>query len=221
MLRLMRKFSFMFIFYQGLYYLFLLPLLNSDRLTGPDPFDLSFVLYLNAFMFMIIIASIWAQEQLESKNNGDKFLQILPIKRNEVILAKYALAFLSILVYVIVHAIWLSATFDNPEYLTISYSNLMINTSVCLVLAGLVYLGFFRFGYERFGKVAIVTWVLMVIGPLPVRIILKNKFGIGTDEIVQGIMSINPLVMACAGLIGFGATLLLALRRSSWQTSLS
>lgn len=212
MLRLIQKFSFMFFFYQIIYYAMLYPAMNYDRITGPDPFDLSVVLYLNLYMLFIIIGSIWGHEQLEHKSRGYKFLRTLPIRHRDIVIAKFSLAFLSILLYVSMHLIWFRIILDRPELRRIARANLWLTTAVCLVLAGFYFLGFFRWGYHRFSKIAVPLWLFLIIGPLPVQIILKERFNIGSREMVHALQHVNPYPVMAVGLILFAAAMRLAVR---------
>lgn len=212
MFHLVKKFSFMFLLYQGMYYVLLLPLLNYDRLTGPDPLDPSFVLYLNNFMLWLIIGSVWAQEQLEFKNNGDAFLRILPIQAREIVLSKFALVLMSVVVFVSVTLIWLHQNFDEAGFLLAARNNLLLIGNVSLIIAGLFYLGFYRFGYHKFGKIAIFIWVLLIASPIPVRIFLKNRFQIGSDDIVRALMGLDPLLVSALGLTCFIGSALVAVK---------
>lgn len=202
----------MFVLYQGLYYALLLPLLNQDRILSPNPLDLSFVLYLNIYMTWLIIGSVWAQEQLEHKNNGYAFLRNLPIQDRDIVLSKYILVLLSVLVYLLVHMVWFNLSFEETGFLLAARNNLVLMGNFSLVLAGLIYLGFYRFGYHKFGKIAIVIWLLLIVSPIPIRIILKNRFNIGSDEIVNAIMGGNPLLITAVGFALFMASAFLATR---------
>jgi hypothetical protein len=211
-LHLMKKFSFMFLLYQGMYYILLLPLLNHDRLTGPDPLDPSFVLYLNNFMIWLIIGSVWAQEQLEFKYNGDAFLRTLPIQAREIVLSKFALVLLSVIAFVSVTLIWLHQTFQETGFLHAARNNLLLIGNISLIITGLIYLGFYRFGYLRFGKIAIFIWFMTIVTPIPLRIFLKKRFQIGSDDIVAALMDLDPVLMSVLGLAFFLGAALLAIR---------
>ena len=212
MWRLIRKFSFMFLLYQGLYYAFLFPALKYDRIVGPDPLDLSFVLYLSSYMVWLILGSIWAHEQWEDKNRGYHFLRNLPVRRWDLVGAKFSAPLLSIALYLAVHLLWFRNILESPESLGAASANLWVTTSVCLVMAGLYILGFYRFGYRRFGKIALPLWLFLIIAPLLFRIILKEHFNIGGREIIQAVQQVNPTLVMCAGLAVYLGAFWLALQ---------
>jgi len=191
---------------------FLLPLANQDRILGPDPLDLSFVLYLNMYMTWLIIGSVWAQEQLEHKNNGYSFLRTLPIQNHEIVLSKFILVLLSVLIYLTAHMVWFQHNFEEADFLLAARNNMVIMGNFSLVIVGLIYLGFYRFGYHKFGKIAIIIWLLLIISPIPIRIFLRNRFNIGTDQIVSAIMGGSPLLISAVGLTLFAAFALLAVK---------
>ena len=78
MLRLIRKFSWPFILYSVLLTGIIFPLFNHDRITGPDPLNLSFVFTLAPYVFYVAIGAIWTHEQIESKFKGYIFLKLRP-----------------------------------------------------------------------------------------------------------------------------------------------
>lgn len=212
MLRLIRKYSLIFFFYQMIYYATLFPAMNYDRITGPDPLDLSFVLYLNIYMLFIIIGSIWGHEQFEHKSRGYQFLRTLPIRHRDIVTSKFLLAFLAIAVYVTMHLIWFRTILERPELRRTARANLWLTTALCLALAGFYFLGFLRWGYHRFAKFALPFWLFLIIGPLPVMMLLKERFNIGSREIIHALQHVNPYPVMFAGLILFVAAYLLAAR---------
>ncbi len=212
MWRLIRKNSLMFLLYQGLYFGLFFPLINRDRLLGENPLDLSFLLFLNTYMIWLILGSVWGQEQMESKNNGYAFLSTLPIRSWQIVGSKYALVFMATLTFVGVHLIWYAVSFDDPVFLAAGRTSLIRVASMCLLLAGLYYLGFFRFGYQRFSKIAVAIWLLMIVIPLPLRIILKERFGIRSSDIFLSLNRFNPTLMLSLCLLLFLGTLGLAIR---------
>lgn len=212
MWRLIRKNSLMFLLYQGLYFGLFFPLINQDRLFGENPLDLSFFVYLNSYIIWLILGSVWSQEQLENKSRGYAFLSTLPIRGRQIVGAKYALMFLATMSFVVVHLIWYALSFDDPEFLAAGRISLVHAASLCLLLSGLYYLGFFRFGYKRFSKYAIALWFLLIISPLALQIVLKEYFGILSSDILLWLIRFDPKISLGVCLPLFLGTLALAIR---------
>ena len=184
MLRLMKKFSFWYLLYPGLLLVFGLPLFNHDRLTGPDPLGLSFASYL-APMIWLVLGAMWSHEQMESKSNGYAFLRILPIEPAQIVKAKFALVLIAVAVYVGGCCTAFILVSTDPEYLIPSCGYVIVHSDVCLLAAAFLYIGIFRYGYSRFGKYILVTWVCLFVLPIPLRILVLKPRGITDSEIMQ------------------------------------
>ena len=184
MLRLMKKFSFWYLLYPGLLLVFALPMFNYDRLVGPDPFSLSFATYL-APMIWLVLAAMWAHEQMESKANGYTFLRILPIEPAQIVKAKFALVFIAVTIYVGGCCAAFAMVSTNPEYLIPSCAYLIVYGDLCLLAAAFLYLGILRYGFSRFGKYVLIVWVCLLISPIPIRIFILKPMGISYNEIMQ------------------------------------
>lgn len=191
MLRLMKKFSLMFIFYAVLIFGIVTPLFNYDRMTGPDPLSLSFVFYLAPYMFLVAIGSLWAHELMEEKTKSYEFLRLLPIKECEIVGAKFALVFLSVAFYAFFLCIFLFLVSKDPDYLNPGRAFIIINGDIFLVLAALLYLGIFKFGYSKFGKIVLLVWIIGLISPIPINIFLLKRLGITKVQIIDWITNIN------------------------------
>ncbi len=212
MWRLVRKFSFMFLVYQGIFYAFLIPLVYTEGLIDLDPQDPSMVFMLQTYIFLVILGSVWSAEQLEHKTNGYAFLQILPVRAYQIVGAKFLLTFLAVAVYVVVHMIWISLAFDDPRFIEAARDNFILAAGVCLALAGPYYLGFYRFGYQRFSKIAIAIWLLTVIAPLPIIIMLKERFHLGIREIMEILQRVDLVAVGVGGAVLFLASMWGAVR---------
>jgi len=217
MWRLIRKNSPMFLLYQGMYFAFFFPLIDYDRMSSQNPLDLSFLFFLNTYMLWLILGSVWSQEQLENRSNGYAFLSTLPLRGRQIVGAKYALVFLVTLIYVAVSLVWYSLSFDDPAFLAAGRSSLIHVASVCLFLAGLYYLGFFRFGYKRFSRFAVAAWFCLVVSPLLIQIVLKERLGRRSGDIILAITRLNPAITLSVCLVLFLGTLVLAVRCKETQ----
>jgi hypothetical protein len=202
MWRLMKKFSPIFILYSVIAAGLVFPMMNHDRLTGPDPLTLNFVFTMAPFLFLIILGTIYIHEQFEQKTNGYAFLRILPIKFDDIVIAKFLLVFLTTLFYVGFHCVAFSRISNDPNYLGPSCSYLIINANICLLLAALLYLGIFRFGFSKVGKYLLVFWLVIILAPIPITSFLLKRWRISRLEIIEKVVSLNWVIVTliCVGL---------------------
>jgi hypothetical protein len=212
MLRLMKKFSFWYFLYPGLLLAFGLPMFNYDRLTGPDPFSLSFATYL-APMIWLVLGAMWSHEQMESKANGYNFLRILPIEPAQIVKAKFAILFIAVAIYVGGCCAAFALISTDPEYLIPSCGYLITHGNICLVAAALLYLGIFRYGFSRFGKYVLIAWIFLFVSPIPFRIFFLKPRGITDSEIMQFMRGPYWIIGTIICLCGYYFLMKLAVKR--------
>lgn len=185
MWHLIKKFSFYFVIFFIILTGFVFPTFNHDRLTGPDPLSLIFVLYLMPYLFMGVLAPIWTHEQMESKTNGYSFLFSLPIDAKDIVVAKFTVLFFSVCLYTVFHCVFFFMISQNPDYLNPACTITIINANICLILAALLYLGIFRHGYIKFGKFVILAWMGVIISPIPIYHFLLPRLGIKRLDLID------------------------------------
>ncbi len=198
----MKKFSPIFILYSIIMAGLVFPLMNHDRLTGPDPLTLNFVFTMAPFLFLIVLGAIFVHEQFEHKSNGYAFLRILPIKFSDIVIAKFLLVFLTTFFFVGFHCVAFSKISSDPRYLGPSCSFLIINANICLFLAALLYLGIFRFGFDKLGKYVLIFWLVILFAPIPITIYFLKRWGISRQEIIEKVASLDWVIatLICVGL---------------------
>jgi hypothetical protein len=205
MIYLMKKFSFIFILYILLAVGLVFPLFNYDRLTGPYPLTLNFVFTLAPYLFFVVLSAVHIHEQLEQKSNGYAFLRTLPVKASDIVISKFLLVFLSALVYTVFHCVAFTKISSDPSYWKPSCSFLIINGNFCLILTALLYIGIFRYGYNKVGKYVIFLWLFIVLSPIPINIFLLRRLGISRREIIEQVISLNWVIvtLVCLALYYF------------------
>jgi hypothetical protein len=202
MLHLLKKFSLPFILYILLAVGLVFPLFNHDRLTGPDPLTLNFVFTLAPYLFFVVLGAIYIHEQLEQKSNGYAFLRTLPVKASDIVVSKFLLVLLSALVYIGFHCVAFVKISTDPSYWKPSCSFLIINGNICLILTASLYIGIFRYGYNKVGKYVIFLWLFIVFSPIPINIFLLRRLGINRQEIIERVISLNwvTVTLVCVAL---------------------
>jgi len=207
MWHLIKKFSFFFILYFVIYIGAVFPAFNYDRLTSPDPFSLVFPMYLIPYLFMVVLASFWIHEQIESKTSAYAFLSTLPINAKEIVVAKFTLVFCSVCLYTIFHCTAFFLISRDPHYLNPACSFLIINACICLLFSALFYLGIFRYGFAKFGKYVLLAWIVIIISPIPIFQFLLPRLGISRLDIITQMTRLSwPLVVVVSIVIYLGLT---------------
>jgi hypothetical protein len=212
MLRLMKKFSLWYLLYPSFLLVFGLPMFNYDRLVGPDPLSLSFATYL-APMVWLVLGAMWSHEQMESKSNGYAFLRILPIEPAQIVKAKFALVFIAVAIYVGGCCVAFAFISTSPDYLIPSCAYVIVFGSICLLAGALLYLGIFRFGFSRFGKYILITWVILLIAPIAIRIFILKPRGISDAEIMQFFRGPTWIIVTAICLIAYYLLMKLAIKK--------
>ncbi len=201
----MKKFSFIFILYLLLAVGLVFPLFNYDRLTGPDPLTLNFVFTLAPYLFFVVLGAVYIHEQLEQKTNGYAFLRTLPVRASDIVISKFLLVFFSVFFYLGFHCAAFAKISNDPNYFRPSCSFLIINGNICLVLTALLYMGIFRYGYAKVGKLVVFLWLVIVLSPIPINIFLLTRLGISRQALIEKVISLNWLAvtLVCVALYVF------------------
>jgi len=198
MLRLIKKFSVMYVLYLGLYMVLLFPLLNYDRVTGPDTEDPSYMFYQGIFLVWVVLGALWAHENLEHKTHGYRFLQTLPLGWRKILGAKFALVFATTAAFTVYQSAMLWILTGNGPLAAASWNYNAVLGSLCLILAGLAYLGISRFGFVLFGKLLLGIWIFLFLSPILMREFILPPMGITVDDVLQMVIGMN---WVAAGLI--------------------
>lgn len=186
----------MFLLYIGLYAILFFPLLNYSRFTqDEDPAELIYLLYQGAFGFWIVLGSIWVHEQVESKNNSYNFLRALPIRNKDIITAKFALVLFSVLFFVIYQTGAIALLVHNADYSLTAWKFNTFIGNLCLLLGGIVYMGIYRFGFLRIGKVVLIIWLLLFLSPILLREFIMPNTNLSVETLVDQVTSMNWLVL--------------------------
>ncbi len=210
----MKKFSLWYLLYPALLLVFGLPMFNHDRLAGPDPLGLSFATYL-APMVWLVLGAMWSHEQMESKSNGYAFLRMLPIEPAQIVKAKFALVFIAVAIYVGGCCAAFALVSTSPGYLIPSCAYVFVFGDICLLVAALLYLGLFRFGFSRFGKYVLIAWVILLSSPIAIRIFILKPRGISDSEIMQFMRGPTWIIGTVFCLIGYYLLMKLAIQKLS------
>ncbi|HER43640.1 MAG TPA: hypothetical protein ENO08_04185, partial [Candidatus Eisenbacteria bacterium] len=110
-----------------------------DRLRTPIAVINSF------FMFFIVVVPALSQEALEEKYRAYPFLMTLPLRLETVIRAKMALPLIAVAVTAAFNLILFRFFESTPSMLADCAKIILLNVSVVVVLAGVVFLIMYRY----------------------------------------------------------------------------
>lgn len=149
----------------GLFYLgYILPFLLFSTLywiSEKEAVDAGFVAVQLFWMWVFASGSISTSEQYEMKHNGYAFLEKLPLTDREIVTSRFLLVFFAILSLVIFNMFLFSFFKVSPSHLKLIRVFVLISGSFSLLLAGLLYLGVFKFGFSRMLK---YFWIIAFAG---------------------------------------------------------
>lgn len=215
---LIKKFSPMFILYLGMYMLIFFPLLNYSRFTQEeDPAELNYLFYQGAWGFWIILGAMWVHEQIETKSNSYAFLRILPLKNKQIVGAKFALILLSVILFVVYQTGVVALLVRNAEYSRTAWRYNISVGNLCLLLAGTFYMGIYRFGFAKIGKVILGAWLLLFLSPVLVREIVMRRSQIDEKTLIAQINSYNWWLVTAVVLLIYWGMLNLSVRLKKAQ----
>ncbi len=212
MWHLMKKFSLMYVLYAGLYAILFFPLLNYDRITGPDSHDPIYTFYQGSFIFWVVLGSLWAHEQMEHKARGYGFLRTLPLRVQDIVRAKFALILLAVLFIMAFQTASIRLLTKDRDLASTTWHYSIIIGSLCLILAGLAYAGIFRFGFSRFSKWVFGVWLLLFLYPIILREFVMPAFKLSVDEVLDRVTGFNWIPVSTTALAIFWALMRLAIR---------
>ncbi len=212
MLRLIQKFSLMYAFYLAMYAFLMFPLLNYDRISGPDTENPIYIFYQGGFLIWMVLGALWAHENMEHKTNAYRFLRTLPLGGIKIIGAKFTLVFMSVFLFIVYQSGMIRILTGSAQLATATWQYLCVLGSLCLILAGLAYMGIYRFGFVVFGKLLLGIWMLLFLSPILLRQFILPPLKLTVDDVLGFVTGLNWVAVSLIGTALFWAMLPLAAR---------
>lgn len=146
------------------YYLFYPPLflawITYYWLTTRDILHINIAIMNSIFIYFVSLVPASIVETKDETNHGYAFLETLPVTVREIVSAKFLLVFLCVAVLVLYNFVLFAFFESTPETLNACRSVVLVNASLSLVLAGIMFLVIFRFGATVFLVLAGVVLLL-------------------------------------------------------------
>jgi len=115
-----------------------------------DPFIIGLQLF---WMWILISGAISTTEQREAKSDAYKFLQTLPLKDIEIVSAKYIIILGIVALIFIYNQVLFSFFESGPLLISLARVLIILHSIICLLLAGFIYIGVYKFGFHKMVKV--------------------------------------------------------------------
>lgn len=175
----------------GLFLLFFCGTLAAVRFLIGNELSVVFVLIGGMSLFVSIIGVIFIGEQYEEKHHGYALMEILPIKRIEIVAAKFLLALVMCVLLTAFLVVLFSLSEAQSHDLRLVRSYLLLMGSCALLLAGIMYIGIFAIGYTKFliGVLCFTT----AMGLVP-AILMNNQqddVGIFIERLLDWLQNMN------------------------------
>ena len=198
---LIRKSGSFYLLYLGAM-LSLMALLWFFSSSEVDMFKIGFH---SAWLIVIVLGCIMVTEQTEAKNQGYRFLRILPLSPKEIIGAKFSLVLAAVTVNVGFNYLLFSLRTGPPDIMVLGRIVMVFCANVALIAAGLVYLLAFRYGMTRLQQMMWISIFLFVLAPIMIyEFILRprnpdyakiHEYIISRPLYVWGIMTVIGLLV--------------------------
>jgi hypothetical protein len=170
------------------------------------------VLISGVLLFMLVFGPVFFNEQYEEKHKAYDFLDILPVKASEIVLAKFGL----VLVTVVATAGYLLLLFSvfkiAPNDWALVRSYILMGGTVCLVFASLAYIGIFCIGYTKFAMIVMSFFVLLGFVPMLIMKFYRDNLDALIENILAFLRNVNWFSVIPLVLIGYFALMFVAIK---------
>jgi hypothetical protein len=177
------------------YYVFVIVLLTGIRLLLGSELNVLFTLMSGIVLFMYSFGALLMSEQYEEKHRGYTILSALPVSNLEITAAKFMLP-MAANAALVISLILLFSTFSAPEQdMLLVRSYFLLMASAALLVAGLLYIGIFGFGYTKF--MIVVLTCTTALGLVPMLFLKSNRgrMDVVIDNLLAWIRGLNWLLL--------------------------
>lgn len=182
------------------YFVIIASLIVILRLITGSELSPVFVIISGIFVLFLVFGSTFTNEQYEEKNKGYMFLDTLPVTAREIVEAKYALVLLAVGLCVGFLVILFSLSGSAPETIAIARSYVLFLGVVCLILAGVNYIGIFVLGFTKFLVIVGVGWLSLGFVPMIIMKTYQGRMNVLKESVLNllnGIewLAVIPLIL--------------------------
>jgi hypothetical protein len=203
---------FYFIGYLGVIFV----LMAILRITLGNEHALPLVLVSGVLLIMLVFGPVFFNEQYEEKHKGYDFLDILPVKASEIVLAKFGLVLVTVVATVsyllLLFSIFFSISKVAPNDLVLVHSYILMGGVACLIFAALSYIGIFSLGYTKFAVIVMSFFMLLGFVPILIMKFYLDNLDVLIENILTFLRSMNWMTVIPLVLIGYLSLMFIAIK---------
>ena len=188
------------------------PVIVFTEILKVDGLDLGLVLINSCFVIVLTIGSILVNEIEEEINGGYKIFNGLPVRKVEIVNAKFLGAFILTLAFVTSHFILATFWSTDPDQMPHIQTVLVSSGVISLSVVGVLYVGVFVFGLTRAVSYLGVSFWIASAGFIILTIIFRWNVDSIMKGLVQTVGRADLFVTLSIGLLIYGLTWLIAIR---------
>lgn len=178
-------------------------------ITGSD-LSTVFVIIGGILVFLLVFGSTLTNEQYEEKNKGYRFLDTLPVTEREIAEAKFTLVLVAVGLNVGFLVILITLSEGAPEAIVLARSFVLFIGVVCLILAGVNYVGIFALGFTKYLVVIGIGWVALAFVPMVIMKTFEGRMDILREKVLNFYTGIDWLVTIPLSLVIYFLLMLVA-----------
>lgn len=151
-----------------------------------------FVVLSGLLSYILVFGLIYVNEQYEEKHHGYVFLCTLPIHVWEIVFAKFLRILLAEIMLAGLAITLIFLSHGNPDQFKVTYSWILLNSFLSLVLGGLALIGLFSTSYTAFLKISLVLLVFLQM--IPLILMSSGKTEAFINRTIEFLPTINWLI---------------------------
>ena len=170
------------------------------------------VLISGVLVFMLVFGPVFFNEQYEEKHKGYDFLDILPVKASEIVVAKFGLVVVTVVATVSYLLLLFSISKVAPNDWALVRSYILMGGVACLVFAALSYIGIFGLGYTKFVMIVMSLFVLLGFVPILIMKFYRDNMDVLIENILTFLRGVNWMIVIPFALIGYFSLMFIAIK---------
>jgi hypothetical protein len=192
------------------YFVIITSLIVFLRLITGSKLSTSYVIFAGILVLFLVFGSTFTNEQYEEKNKGYSFLDTLPVTAREIVEAKYALVLLAVGLCVGFILILFSISGSSPEMISTARSYVLFMGVICLILAGVNYIGIFALGFTKFLIIVGMGCLVLAIIPTIILRTYQGRMDVLKATVLNFFSGIDWLVVIPSTLVVYFVLMLVA-----------